>query len=64
MLEAFDRLAVAEMSDIAMFGERESDPAAVMPPMVDPPPQNLGRGGWDWVIGACVLGLVILATRR
>ena len=65
MLEAFDRLAVAEMDDVATFGRSETATAApVARPVVPSQSQRSGRIGWSWVIGACAIGLVFLATRR
>lgn len=64
MLEAFDRLAVAEMDDIASFGQRESATAAVTRSVAHAQAQKSGRSAWHWIVGACAIGLVFLAARR
>lgn len=64
MLEAFDKLAVAEMHDAASFGRSEKATAAVTRSVVPVPVQRPSRRVWDWVIGAGTIGLVFLAARR
>lgn len=63
MLHDFDSLATAELEDIA--NTRRHGPARPVAtrPVVQARAPRSSTSVWDWAIGACVLGLVLLAAR-
>lgn len=63
-LEAFDRLAVEEMDDIATFKQRESARAPVTRPVAHSQAPRAVRSAWSLIFGTCAIGLVFLAARR
>jgi len=64
MLDDFDKLAVAELNDGATVGRQEAAASATRRPVAHADAPRTASSAWDWVIGAGVLALVILAARR
>lgn len=65
MLHDFDSLAAAELDDIAKA--RRDDPArsvATRAVVHVPRRRSASTSVWDWLLGAGVLALVVLAARR
>jgi hypothetical protein len=64
MLHDFDRLAAAELDDFAAVEGNEPPRSAAPQPPARLPARRSASRAWDWVLGAGVLGLVMLAARR
>ena len=63
MLHEFDDLAAAELEDMAMAGRGAPARPVSTRPAVKVRASRSASSGWDWLLGACVLGLVVLAAR-
>ncbi|MES2531459.1 MAG: hypothetical protein V4636_10525 [Pseudomonadota bacterium] len=64
MLHDFDRLAAAELDDIATARVKEPAQPVAAQPTVHVPQRRSTSSAWDWLLGAGVLALVMLAARR